>query len=402
MREEEFDIHHSSRKLKNAVRYLNACSDICTENKRKILEFQAWLGANGFSLLRQVFYVQHLTWIARMLRKPFDRCTKQNLLELMKTVNAENWSEWTKRGYSVVVKKFWRWLKDCSDGEDPPETKWIKIKNIKESSLLPDDLLTKEDVLALLKVAEHTRDKAFLLTLDECAGRIQEILTLVIGRVAFDEYGAVIHLKGNKGERRVRLITSASALANWINHHPLKNQPDAPVWVNIGTTNHGEPLDYASARKLLKELGSKAGITKRVNPYTFRHSTITHMANLFTEAQLCEYFGWKQGSQMPRIYVHLSGRDVDKRLLEIHGLAGKEKETPKLAIKVCPRCELKNPPAGKFCSRCGSALDLKAALEADRRIERAEELLETLLTNPEVKAFLVEKIRKLDLTGTLA
>jgi hypothetical protein len=44
------------------------------------------------------------------------------------------------------------------------------------------------------------------------------------------------------------------------------------------------------------------------------------------------------------------------------------------------------------------ALDLKAALEVDTRVARAEELLETLLTKSEVKSYLVEKIRELGLT----
>ncbi len=47
--------------------------------------------------------------------------------------------------------------------------------------------------------------------------------------------------------------------------------------------------------------------------------------------------------------------------------------------------------------KCGLALDLKAALEVDTRVARAEELLETLLAT-EVKSYLVEKIRELGLT----
>jgi len=50
------------------------------ENKKKILEFQAWLGVDGLSLLRQVFYIQHLTSIAVMLRKTFGECFKQDLI----------------------------------------------------------------------------------------------------------------------------------------------------------------------------------------------------------------------------------------------------------------------------------------------------------------------------------
>jgi ribosomal protein L40E len=289
----------------------------------------------------------------------------------------------------------------CSDGEDPPETAWIKIKNVKENSLLPEGLLTEEDVLALLKAAEHPRDKAFLLVIDECGGRIMEILTLIMSRVTFDEYGAVIRLKGSKGERRVRLIASAPALANWIDHHPFRNESDAPVWVNVGTTNHGQPLDYASARKLLRDLARKAGIKKRVNAYTFRHSTITHMANLLTESQLCEYFGWKQGSKMPRVYVHLSGRDVDKRLLEIHGLKRKEEEALKLTVQICARCKARNSPASRFCNTCGSALNIKDALDVDERIRRAEEVMEILLKDNEVKVFLMEKMRQLNLVDRL-
>jgi hypothetical protein len=30
-----------------------------------------------------------------------------------------------------------------------------------------------------------------------------------------------------------------------------------------------------------------------------------------TEAQLCQFFGWSFGSKTPRIYVHLSGRDLN-------------------------------------------------------------------------------------------
>jgi len=63
------------------------------ENKRKILEFQDWLGASGLSVLRQVFYIQHLTSIAAMLRKTFKECVKQDVIKLMNTINARNWSE---------------------------------------------------------------------------------------------------------------------------------------------------------------------------------------------------------------------------------------------------------------------------------------------------------------------
>jgi ribosomal protein L40E len=220
--------------------------------------------------------------------------------------------------------------------------------------------------------------------------------------VSFDQYGAVIVVRGKKGERRIRLIASAPHLAAWMDIHPERSNPDAPLWVNIGTTNHGKVFDYFAARKLLRELAEKAGVKKRVNPYSFRHSTATYMANFLTEAQMCEYFGWKQGSKMPSVYVRLSGRDIDNRLLELHGLKQEKHEQIEDTIKICVRCGAKNAPVAKFCVKCGLALDLKAALETDGRIAKAERALEGLLSNSEVKAFLAEKMRELGLTEKFA
>jgi ribosomal protein L40E len=117
---------------------------------------------------------------------------------------------------------------------------------------------------------------------------------------------------------------------------------------------------------------------------------------------MCEYFGWKQGSRMPAFYVHLSGRDVDNKMLELHGLKPKDEDGLKLKVKVCARCQFKNSPVSKFCNRCGSALDLRIALETDIRIRTAEEVMETLLKDDEVKAFMAEKIRQLDLAEKFA
>jgi len=114
-----------------------------------------------------------------------------------------------------------------------------------------------------------------------------------------------------------------------------------------------------------------------------------------------KYFGWRQGSKMPQVYVHLSGRNIDDRLLELHGLKPKRENGIKLKVQICPRCQAKNTPANKFCSRCSSALDLKTALQVDQRIEKAEEVMETLLRDPQVKALLAEKIRELGLAEKL-
>ena len=40
------------------------------------------------------------------------------------------------------------------------------------------------------------------------------------------------------------------------------------------------------------------------------------------------HFGWIQASDMPSIYVHLSGRDIDDAVLKANGIVQKDISTP--------------------------------------------------------------------------
>jgi len=398
VRERTIDVHNYERRLVRAVRFLNNHSKVSSENKRKILEFLEHIKAEGLSLARQVSYTQWLTTIALLLRKNFEDTDRSDVERLLVKVNSRDWSDSTKENHREAVKRFWRWLRGLKDGKDPEETDWFKVGKHKPREILPEELLSREEAKRLIEVAEHPRDRAYVAVSDESGARPSEVLSLRIGYVAFDQHGAVAVAKGKMGERRIRLIKSAPLLAAWLENHPGRTDPDEPVWVNIGSTRHGGIFDYDAARKLLRELGKKAGLKKRMYPYLFRHSTATYLANYLTEAQMCTYFGWRQGSRMPSFYVHMSGRDIDGRMLELHGLKTEKREQLEDTVRICDRCHAKNSPAADFCMKCGLALDLKAALEVDTRVARAEELLEILLTKSEVKSYLAEKIRELGLT----
>ncbi len=42
------------------------------------------------------------------------------------------------------------------------------------------------------------------------------------------------------------------------------------------------------------------------------------MAKHLTEAQMKIYLGWSMSSKMVSTYVHLSGRDIDNRIMELN------------------------------------------------------------------------------------
>ena len=371
-------------------------SSISKENKDIILEFQDYVFAEGLTKTRILKYLNMLRKLGEWLGIPFTRAKKENIMELVRYIENQNYSEWTKHDYKVILKKFFKWLR--GDQEYPEEVKWIKTTIKKNNHKIPEELLTPQDVEKLINAADHPRDKALVSVLYESGCRIGEILTLRIKHISFDEYGAKIVVNGKTGMRRIRIISSVPHLATWIENHPLRDKPDAPVWVGIGTRNKNGAVQYKNVRTLIAKLAEKAGIKKRVNPHMFRHSRATHLANHLTEAQMNQYFGWVQGSDMPSTYVHLSGRDVDGAILSLYGMKeDKKKDKEEFSPVKCPRCGTMNSPGGKFCIKCGMPLDIKAAIEIENERKKMDDIMSALMKDSEVQRLMARKIKEMGL-----
>jgi len=369
-------------------------SKIDEESKGQLEDFYRECVIQGLSKARIAKYLDTLGRIAKWLNKPFVDIQKEDLMSLVQKIESEDYSDWTKHDYKLILKIFYRWLEKT---EDYPEiVRWISTSVRNSNHVLPEEVLTEEDIQKLAECASNLRDKAFVLVLYESGCRIGELLSLKIRSVQFDDYGAVLMVSGKTGDRRVRIIFSAPKLASWIENHPLRESPDAPLWVSLGTRNHGTVLNYASAKSILKEIAQKGGLKKRIYPHLFRHSRATYLANHLTEAQLKHHFGWVQSSKMAATYVHLSGREVDSALLRLQGIKVDEnKDETQLKILLCPRCKNKNSPTSKFCNVCGYCLDTKTAVEMDQLREKADRLMSELVKNPKVLNALLEGIDRL-------
>ena len=101
-------------------------------------------------------------------------------------------------------------------------------------------------------------------------------------------------------------------------------------------------------------------------------------------------FGWSRISSMPATYIHLSGADVKKKILQKAGLEEKDPEPgqrPLDPVK-CPRCGLLNPKGFYTCSRCNSPLSAEAmrCMQIGREIMRdPDAMMEYLLHKKQQK-----------------
>jgi site-specific recombinase XerD len=394
----ENNIFEYDRRLERTFAAMEKNEKIPEVNKKLILSFSKQCALDGLSKARVEKYVRHLYQIARWVDKEFLKMKRKDVENLVATIEERPYSEWTKHDFKITIKKFFRFIKKSED--NPPEVKWIKMVVRNRKTKIPEELLTEEDIGRLIETADHPRNRALVAMLYESGCRCGELLSLQIKHIQFDEHGCRITVDGKTGMRRVMLISSTPLLTRWLEIHPRKDDAESPVWTSIGVdkSKNQNNLTYTSFAQVLKRLAKKAGIKKRVHPHLFRHSRATFLANHLTEFQMNQYFGWVQGSDMPATYVHMSGREIDGALLELHGIKQEEKKTePKMSIQKCPVCAYDNAPNSKFCGRCARPLSLNVVLEVEEKRKVANRIIDRLASDPEGLKALAKAMSKLGL-----
>jgi site-specific recombinase XerD len=395
------DIHNYDKRYEN-VKILVEKSDISTRNKNLILKFDNTGILEGLSKPRRIKLMGTLVLLAKRLKEDFDKATERQLKDIIITIDSnDSYSAWTKQSYRSVLKKFYKWLKYGDSYRMkigyPKIVEWINtnVKRKDQPRVQASDILTEDEIKKLIESAEHPRDKAFISMLYELGARISEIGNLQIKDITRDKYSYIVDLSGKTGHRTPRIVISDPYVTVWLNNHPLRNEPDAPLWVSIVGKDKNRKMQYQALRMLIKRLKEKAGLKKRIHPHLFRHTRVTHLLvnRQINESQAKVYFGWTPSSKMLSEYSHLISADVNDAILKAHGIKTEEEIESKLKPKQCPRCKAINPQDHLFCKNCSSVLDEKTAVALDE--QRADfdslmiQLIEKLDKKDETKEELV-------------
>jgi len=374
------DIHGYSERLKRFKRNISKL-----KYGSLALKFLDHLAALGLSQGRIVKYAELLSPLLRIIDFNPRKAKREDVERVVAWINSQPYREWTKRDYKLVLRKFIQYAKvgNCSKNAPmPKEVSWISLR-VKEKDLrvTPENLLSKDEFEAIVKAADNPRDRALVYVLFEAALRPGELLTMNVGSVEFKDKYCLITVNGKTGVKRIPLVVSFKPLLEWLEEHPNRSDPNAPLWCSLATNYKGERLSYRHFRLIIKRLAKKAGIKKDVWPYLFRHTTLTNLAKVFTEARLEQYAGWVHGSKMSRRYVHFSARDLEDAVLELHGLKKTKSQDSLPRVVKCPRCGTENPPGTVYCRLCGFILDRETAIKMEEEERKRDELIIQRLEN---------------------
>jgi integrase/recombinase XerD len=364
------DLYNRKQKLEHWI--YKAKEELEEPDRIHVLQFVEYMQEKDKSILWIVRCITALISIRRHLDKPFVECKKEDIKNLFSWMDTKNYKASTHEKFRKILKIFYKVI--FGKNEFHPDTvNWFstqigKEKKSKERDLDIAEYLEENEVSLLIDAAPTIQKKAFLAIFYESGCRPEEGLRLTNLDVKFDTNGAILFLRGKTGERRVRIVSFANLLQQWLDIHPRKQQKQYSLWISQATNYNNQPLGLRGAQKIIEKalIGSKLEKHKRL--YLLRHSRATHLCKWFTEAQMCVFFGWAIGTKVVRRYIHLSGKDLDNTLLSIgHGKQLQQQEY-QLKTTNCNRCSELLSPTQIFCSKCGLSCALSEQYNTESKI----------------------------------
>jgi site-specific recombinase XerD len=144
----------------------------------------------------------------------------------------------------------------------------------RQDQTYPPQPLTPAEVSALLarcsrRAPTGIRNRALIMLLYRSGLRISEALALRPSGIDLNAHTArVLHGKGNKATVRPLHPSADDALMRWLDQRKALGVPNGPMFCTLD----GGPVSDRYVRDLLKRLGAKAAIDKRVHPHGLRHT----------------------------------------------------------------------------------------------------------------------------------
>lgn len=350
----------------------------------------------GASML---LYVSRLNMMSKLLGKKFDEATIEDIENLVFELSRLKLAQSTQNRIRKILKGFYKWLKRCPKGQFPPEVAWILTKKTALLTVKEEDLLPFDECIRISEFTTNLRDRSLIQCQLDAGCRIGEILTVRVGEVKFNEYGAILNSDGKTGEAPLILTWSAKTLAQWLNIHPFRNDPTAPLFPKNGRATPIQ-LPYSGAKAALKKCLKRAGYGKRrVWFHLFKHVSCTYdcMRGMPQPFRNFKHH-WSQNSDMGKVYEHLSNSVIPKiqqwDQMKTDNLDTKPiiQEEVKLTTR-CRRCEFENSRDSRFCNRCAFPLNESEAAEMSLQRTSLEKVLKKIREDPEKMGRLLSMAR---------
>ncbi|MDR4489461.1 MAG: tyrosine-type recombinase/integrase [Candidatus Nitrosocosmicus sp.] len=363
-------------------------------------------------------------------QKTFYDMTKEDILDYLNNLrkssavdpNHKSIGTWNAR--QMLFLKFFRWLYNQSEPDvrrrfTPDCMKGIKQLPRKEiSPYKPEDMWTPEENAVFLKYCPFPRDRCYHAMATDTSARPHELLNLRVKDIKFKissegiQY-AEVTVNGKTGSRTLPLIDSIPYLKEWLLAHPYGDRQDSWLFISLSDknliSNKNEKNSTKSIamsqlsvngllkrykiqhnnlfQKLLKDKDVPEAdkslirniLTKPLNLYVLRHSSLTQASKIVKEHILRSHAGWTLSSKMPQRYIHYFGNESVRSILKAKGVIKENEDFAQniLKPKQCPNCNESNKQDSKVCIKCKMILSYDLYSEVRNEDKQKIDILET-------------------------
>lgn len=269
-------------------------------SKKHLMHFESWMTARRYSQNTIDTYVNGLkVFLSYYHYKQAEEINNEDLVEFnTRYIIANKLSASYQNQVINAVKLFFRII-------------LLKTMNVdliyrpKNPKLLPN-VLSKEEVKAILSVQSNIKHKAMLSLIYSCGLRCGELLKLKLTDV--DSKRGLLIIRQSKG-RKDRIAPLSSKILEMLREYYLAYKPS--IYLFEGQFKE-TMYDERSLQQVLKQAIHKCGIVKPVSLHWLRHSYATHLLENGTDLRYIQELLGHSRSTTTEIYTHVSNRELGK------------------------------------------------------------------------------------------
>ena len=187
---------------------------------------------------------------------------------------------------------------------------------------LPDTLSVGEIDLIVraidLSESNGERNRAIIETLYSCGLRVSELTALKISDLFFEEGFIKVTGKGDKQ----RFVPIGPLTQKYINLYKdqvrISMKIEAAFNDTLFLNRRGKQLSRAMIFTIVKTLGEKAEIQKKISPHTFRHSFATHLLENGADLRAIQMMLGHESITTTEIYMHVDKSHLKEVINQFH------------------------------------------------------------------------------------
>lgn len=278
----------------------SALSELNEEKLKKIIQFQEYLRSKRYAGSTIKTYCEALRTFLRFFHdKPFEEINPEDFIQFNnRFILKNNYSASYQNQVVNAIKLFFGKIEHTAMDLD-------LIHRPKRAKLLPN-VLSKEEVKAILGAHENIKHKAMLSMIYSCGLRRSELLNLKPTDI--DSKRGIVIIRQSKGKKD-RITPLSPKILTLLREYFIAYKPS--IWLFEGQVKKNK-YSERSLEEVLKKSIRLAGINKPVTLHWLRHSYATHLLESGTDLRYIQELLGHNSSRTTEIYTHVSTKSIQQ------------------------------------------------------------------------------------------